>query len=103
MPLLQCRAPQVPEILSDCQKKEIKAIIIISAGFKETGLISGKILEQQISNFIFEHGLLVVGPNCLGIINTDPKTSLNATFARAIPSRLMLWKFVKMLENLPGC
>lgn len=83
--IIAVAAPQVPEILSDCQKKSIKAIIIISAGFKETGLISGKILEQQLSNFISEHDLLVVGPNCLGIINTDPKTSLNATFARAIP------------------
>ncbi|WMN11002.1 acetate--CoA ligase family protein [Marivirga salinae] len=85
--IIAVAAPIVPEILTDCQKKGIKAIIIISAGFKETGLISGKILEQQISNFISEHDLLVVGPNCLGIINTDPKTSLNATFARAIPPR----------------
>ncbi|MGM0580518.1 MAG: acetate--CoA ligase family protein [Bacteroidota bacterium] len=85
--IIAVAAPHIPEILSDCQKKGIKSIIIISAGFKETGLKSGQLLEQQIVNFISEHQLLVVGPNCLGIINTDLTTSLNATFARAIPPK----------------
>ncbi|WKV11414.1 acetate--CoA ligase family protein [Marivirga harenae] len=85
--IIAVAAPIVPKILSDCQKKGIQAFIIISAGFKETGLASGQLLEQQLANFISEHDLLVIGPNCLGIINTDTNTSLNATFARAIPPR----------------
>lgn len=85
--IIAVTAPIVPEILKECHEKKVKSMVVISAGFKETGLGSGQLLEQELSNFIIEHDLLVIGPNCLGIINTDLKTSLNATFARAIPPK----------------
>ncbi|MDH5174841.1 MAG: CoA-binding protein, partial [Elusimicrobiota bacterium] len=74
----------VPSILEDCPKKNIGAVIIISAGFKESGK-QGSQLERELVEIIKNSGMKVLGPNCLGIINTA--SSLNASFAAGMPSR----------------
>src|SRR6058998_2521107 len=51
-------------------------IIVITAGFKETGL-EGLKREKELLEVVRRHGMRLVGPNCLGIVNTDPKVSLN--------------------------
>lgn len=70
--------------LEQCGQKGIKAAIIISAGFKEVG---GKGIEKekQIKEIADRYGMSFIGPNCLGVINTDPKVRLNASFARKMP------------------
>ncbi|MCB9297221.1 MAG: acetate--CoA ligase family protein [Lewinellaceae bacterium] len=71
----------VPEILDDCGEKNIKAAVIITAGFKEIGE-KGRGLEEKIIRIAQSHGITFLGPNCLGIINSAPEVQMNATFAR---------------------
>lgn len=61
-----------------------KHVLVISAGFKEVGG-EGANREQQMVRIARENGVSVVGPNCLGLINTDPAVSMNATFGRDMP------------------
>jgi acyl-CoA synthetase (NDP forming) len=68
----------VPHVMEECGKKGVKTAIIISAGFKETGE-QGKVLEESIKRIAKNYDMRLVGPNCIGIINTDPKISLNAS------------------------
>ncbi len=77
-------ASLVPEVLEECGQKSIKAALIISAGFKEVGG-AGIELEQRIQKIMRKHDIALVGPNCLGIINADPDSSLNATFGTQMP------------------
>ncbi len=74
-------APVVPQVLRECVKKGVSTAIIISAGFKEAGS-EGAVLEEELKDIVKESGIRVLGPNCLGIINTF--CSLNATFARGM-------------------
>ncbi len=70
--------------LEQCGEKGIKSAIIISAGFKEVGGI-GLEREKQIKEIADKYDMSFIGPNCLGVINTDPKSLLNASFARKMP------------------
>jgi acetate---CoA ligase (ADP-forming) len=72
-------------VLEQMGQKGIKAAIIISAGFKEVGGI-GLERENNIKEISDKYGISFIGPNCLGVINTDPSISLNASFARNMPS-----------------
>ncbi|TET41841.1 MAG: CoA-binding protein, partial [Elusimicrobia bacterium] len=73
----------VPSILRDCVNRGIGAVVIISAGFKESGK-QGSQLERELVETIKNSGIRVLGPNCLGIIDTA--SSLNASFAAGMPS-----------------
>jgi acetyltransferase len=75
-------APAVMDVLKQCGKKGVDSIIVISAGFKETGP-EGARLEEELAIQAKELGIRVVGPNCLGIIDTT--SSLNASFAAGMP------------------
>ncbi len=74
----------VLEIVKECAKHGVKGVIVITAGFKETGEEGAK-LERQILEVIKAHKMRMVGPNCMGVINTDPNIRLDATFAPAVP------------------
>lgn len=74
-------APSVPGVISECIDAGIKSALIISAGFKEIGA-AGKALEDQILEKARQAQMRIVGPNCLGIMNTE--TGMNATFAHGI-------------------
>ncbi len=71
-------APAVPQAVRDCVAKGIKSAVIISAGFKEAGS-SGILLEEELKSIVRRNNIRVLGPNCLGVINSS--VSLNATFA----------------------
>jgi len=60
-------APIVPRILRDCGEKGVKAVIIISGGFRETGTDEGRRLEEEVVEISREYGIRVIGPNCIGI------------------------------------
>lgn len=70
--------------LEQCGQKGVKAAIIISAGFKETGP-DGQKKEKLLKDIASKYGISFIGPNCLGVINTDPASNLNASFARKMP------------------
>lgn len=70
--------------LEQCGQKGIRAAIIISAGFKEIGG-KGVEREQEIRAIADKYGMSFIGPNCLGVINTDPRSKINASFARKMP------------------
>ena len=75
-------AKTVPDVMEECGRAQVKGVIIISAGFKETGL-EGKALEDKILEVAKKHSIRVIGPNCIGIIR--PKINLNATFMDRMP------------------
>jgi len=74
----------VPLVLEECGKKKIKGAIVITAGFKEVDE-EGKKLEQQLKDIAKKYNLRIIGPNCLGVMNLDPKTMMNATFLKITP------------------
>ncbi|MCC7195970.1 MAG: acetate--CoA ligase family protein [Gemmatimonadaceae bacterium] len=61
-----------------------KAVVVISAGFAEVGE-AGATRERALAALFQQHGVRMVGPNCMGVVNADPAVSMNATFARAMP------------------
>jgi acetyltransferase len=72
----------VPAIVEECANAGVDGVVIISAGFKEIGAEGAK-LESEIRAIQSEHGIRVLGPNCVGV--TRPPVSLNATFLRDNP------------------
>ncbi len=76
----------VLDTIDQCHAKGIKGLCIITAGFKETGA-EGAEAEKQLLAKVREYGMRCVGPNCLGVLNTDPAVSMDATFAEALPER----------------
>lgn len=78
-------AAAVCDTLEEAGRKGCRGAIVISAGFKETGG-EGVGLERRLQEVARRHGIAVVGPNCFGVINTDPAVSLNATFSRNFPA-----------------
>jgi acetyltransferase len=77
-------SPTVPQVLDECGRMGIKSAIIISAGFKEIGG-EGAERERCVREIASQHEIALVGPNCLGVINTDPLSQMNATFATDMP------------------
>jgi acetyl coenzyme A synthetase (ADP forming)-like protein len=75
---------RVSATVDECVAKGVKALVVISAGFGETGS-AGRVLEQDILRKVRTAGIRMIGPNCMGIINTDPGVRLNATFSPIAP------------------
>src|SRR2546425_1249661 len=78
-------AASVRAVLDECGRKGVRGVVIISAGFRESGL-AGRRREEEVVAAVQQYGFVLVGPNCLGVLNTDPGVRLNATFARAMPA-----------------
>ena len=76
-------APKVYQAVKDSVDAGATSICIISAGFKETGKEGAK-MEQEIAQYCQRHRVYLVGPNCLGLINSHHK--MNASFAKHMPS-----------------
>jgi len=76
----------VLQAVDECGAKKIPGLIVITAGFKEASL-EGARLEQELRSKVRSYGMRMVGPNCMGIINTDPAIQLDATFAPELPIR----------------
>ena len=77
-------ALHVLAVLEACGRKGVRAAVVISAGFKETGEAGFK-RERALVECARRHGIRLVGPNCLGVLNTEAQVSLDATFAPAYP------------------
>jgi acetyltransferase len=75
-------ATTVPTVVEECGRAGVKGVIIVSAGFKETGA-EGKALEEKILEVKRKYSIRVIGPNCIGVIR--PRINLNATFMNKMP------------------
>jgi len=77
-------APCVSEVVEEAAALGVRAAVIISAGFNEAGG-EGEARERELRSVARQHGIRLVGPNCMGVLNTQPERSLNATFAEQLP------------------
>ena len=83
--VIMTAAKTVPQILQDCGEAGIHGVIIMSAGFKESGE-EGKLLEQQAKAVASKfHDMRIIGPNCLGIL--VPGLNMNVSFAAGMPRK----------------
>jgi acyl-CoA synthetase (NDP forming)/GNAT superfamily N-acetyltransferase len=79
-------AESVQDVVLDCAAKGVHGLVIISSGFAETGE-EGRRRQRRLVGLSRSYGLRVIGPNALGIINTDPELSLNASLSSQKPAR----------------
>jgi len=77
-------APAVPAVVDDCAAAGIKALVVITAGFAEAGA-EGWAAQEALTDKVRKHGMRMVGPNCMGLINTRPSIRLNASFSPMFP------------------
>ncbi len=71
-------ANEVQSVVAQAADKGVGGLVIISSGFSETGL-EGTRRERELVRFARQNGMRLVGPNCMGVANTEPSISLNAT------------------------
>ncbi len=76
----------VAKVVEECGKKGVKGVVVISAGFKEAGA-KGREMEQKVLAIVRKYGMRMIGPNCFGIVNTEPGVNLNGTFGKTFPKR----------------
>ncbi len=79
-------AASVLDVVRQCADKGVRGLVVVSSGFAEAGE-EGTAAQQEMVRLAREGGMRVIGPNCLGVINTDPAVSLNATLAPIAPGR----------------
>ena len=79
-------SPAVLAVVEQCAQKGVRSVLVISAGFAESGA-QGKDLQRQLVDTCRKHGMRLIGPNCMGLANTHPEVSLNAQFSANVPSR----------------
>jgi acyl-CoA synthetase (NDP forming) len=77
-------AAAVEATVEQCLAKQVRAIVLITAGFAELSA-AGRETEQRVLRRVAEQGVRLLGPNCLGVLNNDPASPLNATFSHGRP------------------
>jgi acyl-CoA synthetase (NDP forming) len=77
-------AAVLSEVMDSCLAKGVKALVVLSGGFADAGP-GGMSAQRRLVDDARAHGMRVVGPNALGVANTDPQVRLNATLAPALP------------------
>ncbi len=74
----------VVDVADECGAMGVRGLVVISAGFREVGA-EGAARERALLEQVRRHGMRMIGPNCMGVINTHPGVSMNATFAPGMP------------------
>jgi acetate---CoA ligase (ADP-forming) len=82
--LIAVPAPAVEDVVADCARAGVRGVVVISSGFAEASE-AGRQAEQRLRDLVRASGMRLVGPNCMGLLNTAPDVSLNATFAPTWP------------------
>ncbi len=95
--LVAVPAPRIAEVVTDAGRAHAHGLVVVSAGFADSGpgqprgadtaLSPGGLAQRELVQRARSYGLRVVGPNCLGVVNTDPAVRLNATLAPHLPAR----------------
>lgn len=83
--ILAVPAEAVPKVVVHCRARGVRGIVVMSGGFAERGE-DGLLAQQRLVNTARASGMRIVGPNCFGIINTDPDLRLNASLAPEAPA-----------------
>ena len=71
-------------VVDECAAAGVKSLVVITAGFAETG-DDGRALQQALLDKVRGHGMRMVGPNCMGLLNANPRVRLNASFSPIVP------------------
>ena len=79
-------AEAVPDVVLDCAAKGVHGVVVVSSGFAEEGK-EGRALQRQVLRLCRTYGLRLIGPNCLGVVNTAVDQQLNASLAPDMPPR----------------
>src|SRR6476659_2979548 len=87
-------AAQAVDVVKDCGKAGVKALLVLSAGFAEAGE-EGVRLQEKLRQRVRRAGMRIIGPNSFGLINNDPEVRLNATLASVVPQRGRLGLFAQ--------
>jgi len=74
----------VEQVARECGEKGVRGLVVISSGFAEVGG-DGPARQRELVEVCRAYGMRIVGPNCMGIVNTDPQVRLNGTFASIFP------------------
>ncbi len=77
-------APAVPGVVDDCAAAGVRSLVVITAGFAEAGA-DGRAAQNALTDQVRKHGMRMVGPNCMGLLNTTPSVRLNASFSPLFP------------------
>jgi acetyl coenzyme A synthetase (ADP forming)-like protein len=77
-------AAHVIAVARECGEKGVRGLVVISAGFAETGA-DGASLQRELVEVCRASGMRLIGPNCMGVVNTDPEVQLNGTFSTTWP------------------
>ncbi|MGI5192918.1 GNAT family N-acetyltransferase [Streptomyces sp. CA-288835] len=83
--LVAVRAEAVAGVVRECAEVGVKAVVVVSTGFGETGP-DGRAAELELARFARASGMRLVGPNCMGVVNTSSGARLAATFSPALPA-----------------
>ncbi len=75
---------QALAVVEECGQRKVPGVVVITAGFREVGG-EGAELEAKLQKLARNYAFRMVGPNCMGVINTDPDVRMNATFAPTMP------------------
>jgi acyl-CoA synthetase (NDP forming)/GNAT superfamily N-acetyltransferase len=89
--VLAIPAAAVCEVIEECGRVGVAAAVVLSSGFAETGEAGARV-ERELVDTAHRYGMRLVGPNCFGVLNTDPAVRLDATFGavRPLPGRTAL-------------
>ncbi|WP_042414167.1 GNAT family N-acetyltransferase [Streptacidiphilus anmyonensis] len=79
-------AEQVPDVVADCGAAGVRGLVVITAGYAETGL-DGRARQRELVRQARAAGMRVLGPNAFGVINTDPEVRLDASLSPQLPRR----------------
>jgi len=77
-------AEKVQQVVEECAHKGVKGVVVLSSGFADIGK-DGVERQQRLVKTIRNYGMRMLGPNCMGMINTNPGVNLNATFSPVFP------------------
>jgi len=78
-------AEKVQQIVEECAHKGAKGVVVFSSGFSDSGDPEGMERQDKLLKTIRSYGMRMLGPNCMGMVNTNPDINLNATFSPVFP------------------
>ncbi|WP_328470291.1 bifunctional acetate--CoA ligase family protein/GNAT family N-acetyltransferase [Streptomyces sp. NBC_00448] len=87
-------AERVPEAVADCGAAAVRGLVVVSAGYSETGP-EGRVRQRELVRQARAHGMRVIGPNAFGVLNTAPDARLNASLSPDMPRRGRLGLFTQ--------
>jgi acetyltransferase len=82
--IISIPADKVQQVVEECAHKGVKGVVVLTSGFSDIGP-EGMERQNKLVNTIRNYGMRMLGPNCMGMINTNPEINLNATFSAVVP------------------